>query len=205
MSKIKAIIFDFDETLYNGEPFDKWGEFVLKAIETIIPDKEKRDEFLLKYPQVRGNISSSRLAEILKKELGSAELYVKYEKEHIYSLRVDIITAIENNYLYELSQKYPLVIVSNSSYEHIRFYLKEFGIAESNFTAIYQNEFKEFGKGKYYIEVMKKFNCKADEVLVLGDNFEADILPAIKLGMCGYHVKDINELKRIIESKTFEY
>ena len=203
MSKIRAIIFDFDETLYNGEPFDKWGDFVMNAIKEIIPDDNRRMKFIDKYPQVLGNISSSRLAELFKIELGSVDTYVQYEKDHIYALRVDMITAISNDYLKELAQKFPLVIVSNSSYEHISFYLKEFGISEDNFTAIYQNEFEELGKGKYYLEVKNKFNCNSDEILVLGDNFESDILPAINLGMCGYQVKTLDELKKIIETKIY--
>lgn len=70
MTKLRAIIFDFDGTLYSGEPFDKWNEFVMNAITEIFSDTTMREEFVHKYPQVLNSISSSELAGIIRQELG---------------------------------------------------------------------------------------------------------------------------------------
>lgn len=202
---IKCIIFDFDGTLYNGETFESWNKYVKNAIATIFTDSKERDAFILKYPEVRGNIASSKFAEYLTNELGSAEGYVKFECDHIYPLELEKITHLENDYLYELSQKYLLAIVSNSAVPYLRFYLQQFGIKENIFKVLYQNNFDSpLGKGKYYKEIMENFNLKPDEILVLGDNFEYDVKPANELGMRGYHVKTLEELKNIISRVTNE-
>lgn len=198
MSKIKVIIFDFDGTLYCGEDFKKAPDYHKNAIETIL-DKEKLKVFESNYPNYF-NMSSYKIAEALQKEFGMASAYVEYERTHLFPLDLDNIRPLNWDFLYELSQKIPLVIVSNSTLEHQRFYLNHFGIDVNIFSDFYKNTFDTpNGKGDYYLEIMKKYNCKCDEVLVIGDSFEPDLLPALNLGMNAYHVKTIEQVKDIIE------
>lgn len=204
MSKVKVIIFDFDGTLYCGEDFKKAPEYHRQVINTILADKDKLKLFEEKYPKYY-NMSSYKIAEALEKEFGMAKDYVEYERTHLFPLDLENITPINPDFLYELSQKIPLVIVSNSTFEHQRFYLNQFGIDLNIFSDFYKNTFDTpNGKGDYYLEVAEKYNCKCDEILVLGDNYEPDILPAIKLGMRGYHVKNIDQVKDVINKVMAE-
>lgn len=205
MSKIKVIIFDFDGTLYCGEDFRLAPNYHKKVVETILKDKEQLKYFEEKYPRYY-NDSSYKIAEALEKEFGMAKDYVEYEKTHLYPLTLENITPINWDFLYELSQKIPLEIVSNSTFEHQRFYLNQFGLDLNIFSGFHNNTFDTpNGKGDYYMEIMKKYNCKSDEVLVIGDNFEPDLLPAIKLGMKCYHTKTIDQVKDVINKEIYNY
>jgi FMN phosphatase YigB (HAD superfamily) len=198
MSKIKVIIFDFDGTLYCGEDFKYFPYYNKNAVESIL-DSEKLKLFSEKYKDYYKQ-PNHKVAELLEKEFGMAKDFVSYERTHLYPLDLENITHINWDFLYELAQKIPLVIVSNSKLEHQKFYLNQFGLDLNIFSDFYENTFDtENGKGDYYAEVIKKYNCRAEEVLVIGDNYEPDILPAIKLGMVAYHIKNINQVKDVIE------
>ena len=197
MSSIKVIIFDFDGTLYCGEDFKSVPQYHKNAIESIL-DEEKLKDFIEKYPQYY-NMSSYKIAEALQREYLMAKDYVAYERRHLFPLDLENITPMNWDFLYELSQKIPLVIVSNSNLEHQKFYLQHFGLNLNIFSAFYENTFDTpNGKGDYYVDVMKKYNCRPDEVLVIGDSYEPDILPAINLGMRAYHIKTIDQVKDVI-------
>lgn len=203
MAKVKVIIFDFDGTLYCGEDFKNAPNYHKNAVESILSE-EKLKIFTDKYPKYY-NMSSYKLAEALQKEFQMAKDYVKYERGHLFPLNIDNITPINWDFLYELSQKIPLVIVSNSSFEHQHFYLNHFGLDLKIFSDFYENTFDTpNGKGDYYIDVMQKYNCKSDEVLVIGDSYEPDLLPAINLGMRAYHIKNIDDVKEVINKVMME-
>ena len=51
---------------------------------------------------------------------------------------------------------------------------------------------------------MENYNYKPDEILVLGDNYRYDIKPAVDLGLRGYHIKTLDELKSVIDRVTNE-
>lgn len=204
MTKVKVIIFDFDGTLYCGEDFSYAKTYHENAVKTLLSDSEKYDYFIQKYPTYL-SLSTYQIVALLEKEFGMAKDYVAYEKTHLYPLNIDAITPINWDFLYELSQKIPLVIVSNSTIEHQRFYLNQFGIDFKIFSDFYKNTFDTpNGKGDYYLEVMKKYNCKNDEVVVIGDSFAPDLLPALNLGMKAYHVKNIQQVKDIVEKIVSE-
>lgn len=197
MSKIKVIIFDFDGTLYCGEDFRYFDNYIEKAVTTIL-DEEKLKIFTEKYGDY-SKFSNHKIGTLLEKEFGMAKDFVAYERNHLYPLDLENVTPINADFLYELSQKFPLVIVSNSKIEHQKFYLNQFGIDMNIFSDFYENTFDTpNGKGDYYLKVVEKYNCKCDEVLVIGDNYEPDILPAINLGMRAYHIKNIYQLKDVV-------
>lgn len=203
MSKIKVIIFDFDGTLYCGEDFARASGYHRNAVESIL-DKEKLKIFEEKYPKYY-NLSNYKIADALQKEFSMAKDYVNYEESHLYPLTLENIRPLNWDFLYELSQKIPLVIVSNSTINHQKFYLNQFGLNFNIFSDFYKNTFDTpNGKGDYYVEIMNKYNCKCDEVMVIGDNYGPDLLPAINLGMRAYHVKTIEQVKETIEKVMAE-
>ena len=159
MTNIKVIIFDFDGTIYCGEDFQYAKIYHKNAIDSLL--SEERKEYLEnKYPNYL-KLSTYQIVAILEKEFGMAKDYVEYERTHLYPLNIDNIRPINWDFLYELSQKIPLVIVSNSTIEHQRFYLNQFGLDFKIFSGFYKNNFTTpNGKGDYYLEVMKKYNCK---------------------------------------------
>ena len=139
MSKIKVIIFDFDGTLYCGEDFAGSSVYHKNAVESIL-DKDKLKIFEEKYPKYY-NLSNYKIADALQKEFGMAKDYVEYEERHLYPLTLENIRPINWDFLYELSQKIPLAIVSNSTINHQKFYLNQFGLNFNIFSDLYKNTF----------------------------------------------------------------
>lgn len=62
----------------------------------------------------------------------------------------------------------------------------------SLFDGIIINEFKteNSSKQEFFESLMKKHNVKPDEVLIIGDSYKHDIIPAKNLKMNYYHCKN---------------
>ena len=103
--------------------------------------------------------------------------------------------------LARLKEFYDLQLVSNGSSINQRQKIKASG-CESYFSAIYISE--EMGKSKplLFEQIKKNINCAPEECLMIGDNYEADILGAQKKGFktcfLGEQKADIN-ISRITE------
>ena len=122
--------------------------------------------------------------------------------------------------LTELKEKHNLVIVStgNEKQQHLK--LKKANIDTKLFHKIIVCE--GYNKKSQYKNLMKEFNCRPENILVCGDKFETDLLPAKELGMRtahllwgraasiplkgespDYSLRGLPELKRIVNEKTW--
>ena len=88
--------------------------------------------------------------------------------------------------LKELQGNHNLVIVSTGDEKQQRLKLKKANIDSALFHTIIVCE--GYNKKAHYKNLMKEFNCNPREVLVCGDKFETDLLPAKELGMGTVHI-----------------
>lgn len=69
---------------------------------------------------------------------------------------------------------------------------------------LYVKDFKSYTKKECYQEIAKKYGVSNNEVLVIGDNFENDIRPAIELGCQTVFISengDFDNIEEFIKNK----
>ena len=187
--------------LEQGSPVD------LRDIPAIIGgDMEKRHGIVLaksipakKYGIVGGS-TNQYMAKCVANEFGSTQKFVDFMKNVFYQLDEPNLKVIENDYLKKLSKKVKLAIVSNSSRNYLLHYLKRFKIDESNFEYILQNEYEmtNYSKGVKYELLLKTLNLNPQEALVIGDNYETDIKPALSMNINAVHTHNLESVKKAV-------
>lgn len=200
LTKIKGIIFDYGGTLDTGG--DHWSEVIwaaygeagvavdkaqfrdayvyaereLARVRHILPEHDFHDLLLIKirielqYLSERGLFAP---ADIETKSRQVADLCYK-------SARTSVEKAVP--VLDALSQKYPMVLVSNF-YGNVETVLEDFGIRkyfkqiiESSVVGVRKPDPKIFELG------VKALGVKPEETLVIGDSYKKDIVPAESIG-----------------------
>lgn len=196
---IKLVIFDFDDTLYEGENWQNWDKYIKKMTYSFYDNKEQCEEFAKKYKIFEG-CTNQYMAKCLTNEFGSTQKLVDFMSNVLYELDVENLKVIENDFLAKLSKKAKLAIVSNSSKNYLHHYLKRFNIDESLFEYILQNEYdvNNYTKGLKYTFLINQLNLKPDEILVVGDNYITDIAPALELGINAVHTSNLADVKNAV-------
>lgn len=185
---IKLIIFDFDDTLYEGESWKNWDTYKDNILHKLFTSQEDRKNFIQKY-NLGDGATTRMIAKSIAEEFGSSQKFMDIWENFFYELDTKHITPMPNEFLKELSKKTKLAIVSNSSKNYLLHYLKIFNIDADNFSYILQNNYIPplFSKEINYKLLLETENLNPDEVLVVGDNFNTDIVPAQNLGMNYLH------------------
>lgn len=200
LTKVKGIIFDYGGTLDTGA--DHWSEVIwaaygeagvavdkaqfrdayvyaereLARVRHILPEHDFHDLLLIKIRIELQYLSEQGLfapADIETKSQQVADLCYK-------SARTSVEKAVP--VLDALSQKYPMVLVSNF-YGNVETVLEDFGIRkyfkqiiESSVVGVRKPDPKIFELG------VKALGVKPDETLVIGDSYKKDIVPAESIG-----------------------
>lgn len=200
VSKIKGIIFDYGGTLDTGG--DHWSEVIWKAWQQagvaadkaefrevyvyaerelartlhILPHHNFHDLLLIKM-----QIELQRLT-----ELGHfAPQDIEPKAEEIAKICYESAKASVNDakpVLDALSKKYPMVLVSNF-YGNVETVLKDFGL-DKYFKKVIESAVVGVRKPdpKIFLLGVEALGLKPDEVLVFGDSYSKDIVPAEKAG-----------------------
>lgn len=197
---IKLVIFDFDDTLYEGESWQNWDEYIKKMTYSLYPNTKECEVFAQKYKIFEG-CTNQYMAKCLTNEFGSAQKLVDFMSNVFYELDTKNLKVMDNNFLANLSKKVKLAIVSNSSKNYLHHYLKIFNIDESNFEYILQNDYdiSNYTKGIKYTFLMNKLNLEPNEILVIGDNYITDITPALELGINAVHTNNLADVKNAVK------
>lgn len=201
-SNIKGYIFDFGGTLDTAGCH--WGQMIWHAYQRNHIDVTETD-FRNAYVYAERQLGANPIVQpdytfyktlsvkiriemewLMVKGLWSVD-ETQYKKSHnavledLYS-RVKNITDHSRGVLIELHKKYPMVLVSNF-YGNINQVLKEFrmddlfsDVIESSVVGIRKPDHRIFTLG------VKALGLKPEEIIVVGDSFYKDILPAIKSG-----------------------
>lgn len=190
LNNIKAIVFDWDGTLFNNVPAIKAAtRSVLEQFNIVYPEEESINEFmalmeniqdnnlpaiLLKHYKLLNNIPYIRDLSYLQKLQILFMIYSKYKQ---YSAVSQLYTGTKELLEY-LAQKFDLVIFSSSKREEVIQALEKFGIL-SYFKSIFTLEDVKYPKPhpEGIQKLIQKLNYHPRNVLYVGDS-ALDILTA---------------------------
>ncbi|KAB1155216.1 noncanonical pyrimidine nucleotidase, YjjG family [Tenacibaculum aiptasiae] len=212
---IKHIFFDLDHTLWD---FDRNSKLTFEQIFEEQNINIQIDKFLEIYMPI--NLKYWRLFrenKILKKDLRYKRLKEAFDVLN-YNASDDLINKISedyikylpnNNYLFEgtieildyLIEKYELHIITNGFEEVQNVKLKKSGI-DKYFNKVITSECIGVKKPdpKIFEYALKQANALADNSMMIGDSYEADVLGAMNVGMSTIHFVNENDIDNRVTS-----
>lgn len=212
-----VLILDFDGTFYSGDQaFSKLKAFVDSERRNFLPkltDKEY-DRIVLENPEWLSFVNTAEIATYLyylQDKYPEYKISVKdfntWAQNNLEPIIIDHSKIVDSNEMRILCENYPVYVVSNSSLNHIKHYMREISINPSWFKGIISNQFtlKDKTKKHYYKKIMEKEKVSPKDVYVFGDSEQNDLSPARNLHMKACHICDarelINSIYKIIDKK----
>lgn len=186
---IKVIVFDFDDTLYIGKVWKNFKAYLTDILTKYFSSKEKGEQFLKRAYEIDKNLSNKNNVKLLEEEGYDSKKYVELIEGNIYE-HACVPKFISHKFLEDLTKKYPVYIVSMSSPNYMKRYLKKYGFDDIDFKNVYSVDLLSKNKSKKdnYEKIAKDEKIKPDELLVVGDDYINDIVPAIEAGVKYIHI-----------------
>lgn len=186
---IKIVIFDFDDTLYSDKNPKPWRDYCLNAIEFFL---QKRSDYQQIMDEVlTRSFSDNQLIAFLKNYDVREEIINDYFKTHqVEDGTFDNCTIVSDESLANFANHFKLFIVSNSKKESVVKNMSILNINPRYFIDIISNT--ETSKTHAYQDIIKKHNISPEELLVIGNSYNSDILPALEIGANGRVVRSAN-------------
>lgn len=193
---IKVIVFDFDGTLYNGWVWDGWSDYIENFLNKFFKSEKEKNEFLKNFVQGYEYLDERAICEGLIQKFGTSKPMLDYLENEFYPYKANNLKFISQDFLKNLAKTHHLYIVSNTPDKSVKIHLKNNGIDPSIFESVIYNACDKLGASKdlKFGEIMKKENVLPGEVLVVGDSYELDILPAKKLNMQTLLVRTLDDI-----------
>lgn len=191
-NSVKVVIFDFDDTLYYGVDWSFWYQRVKDFFDVHFShlSPEEKTKLLAEFHVEYECMTDFDVCQILIAKEGNAAAWLSYRESFPLSEEEKNATVVPQETIekFRCDGKVSLYIVSNSRLKEIYNFADEMGMDLSIFKHIYVNEFNEndLSKRKYYQQIMEAEGVQPKEVLVIGDSYQSDILPAKKLHMQYY-------------------
>lgn len=186
---IRAVLFDFDDTLGNREEYAYafFKDIIEENTDIIDPlEKEAVLQDLMLWDE-HGNINKNHITDMLEKKYGIVlpyEDFKTYWNDHLWEYTVPFEHAKET--LQILQQEYRLGIITNGPSEGQRKKLEKSGLA-----GYFQKE-HVIVSGDYpyhkpdhrlFEEAAQRLSVSVDECVFVGDIFTNDVYGAMKAGM----------------------
>lgn len=202
LQNIKAIIFDFDDTLYSNGDWSRYYDECLKYFEDYgyTDDGWKFYEMLKKkYPDIPN--LGYKVCRYFKEIGGDVNFLYDRLNEHIYDITNPNLKFMDYSLLEKLSKKYSIYLISNSPENYIKHYAKLFGVDLNCFKMVLFNkhEGEDYSKGFYMEKCMKDAKTLPSETLMVGDDPYTDMLPAKNLKLNTFLVDDVSETEKLIK------
>lgn len=200
----KVIIFDFDQTLYSGQ-VKKEKNYDYHMLRDVFRDLDERKfkKLLVKYGVTRKTLNPDKVVEIAlaegKDTIHTVSPYLDEHDEHMSKSKDT--HAIDNEVLKGLTlQGYKIYVVSNSPTKNVLRNCKSLGIDTKYINVLGMRHkvgmigYHKAQKDDRYIQVMDIEKVLPQDCIVFGNSKDADLVPAIKLGMRAVHCIDSNYL-----------
>lgn len=206
----RVFIFDFDGTFYSGEhKFDNVPELIEKNRRNFLPNisDNEYEKICIENPKWLKVVTGKDISKCIynfKKKYPNLDISMKafcnWQNNSMYDIILDYDKIVDINFIKELCKNYSVYVVSNSSYNHIFYYMEKIGVDKNWFKAIYSNEFIESDPTKehYYKEILEKENCDAHNVYIFGDSVDADLVPAMHLKINAFYIDDAPNIKNLV-------
>lgn len=194
-NKVKCVVFDFDDTIYYGVDWTFWYKMAYAWFNEHFSSKTplERQLLLKKYGVHKNlkNFSDEKLCSILLGEEGSADKWLDYRDKMELADEEKKAKCVSMSEIKKFAKLGKLYILSNSREKNIKKFAEYHNLDLSIFEKIVTNQFaKETSKEGYLKEIMEDNNLKPENILMIGNSYRSDILPAKKLKMNYYKVKN---------------
>jgi FMN phosphatase YigB (HAD superfamily) len=206
---IKTILFDLDDTLLDNamETFlPRYLEALTPRVAHLIPSDRFVEQLLSSTRAMAGNTDPTRtnrqvFTEDFFPKVGCPLEVLMPVFDDFYAhdfgrLRIYARARPETRAIMKevFAQGYTVVIATNPVFPltAIEQRLEWAGVKDFDYALItsYENMHACKPHLAYYREILGKMGCRADECLMVGNSFEEDIAPAIKLGIKSFWVVD---------------
>lgn len=206
----KIIILDFDGVFYSSvNQFKYVPEYINNHRKNFLPHLNQTQYEMVcnQNPNFVKAISGQDVAReiyVLKKKYPQFKISTKdfwnVQQQYIYNIFLDDANLVDAKQIEKVCKKYTTYIVSNSSPNHIKFYMQKFGVNPRWFKRIYSNHFFDCEQTKkyYYNKIITKEEICPNQAIVFGDSEKTDLVPARELGMHTVLVKDASQLYDLI-------
>ncbi|MGX7079812.1 HAD family hydrolase [Gemella parahaemolysans] len=199
MTKIKNLIFDLDNTLYDfSKIWEKSNKLIFEYLK--YDSVVSYEEFFRLYKSINNELLEEVLQGNMKLvELRNKRLMLTLEKLGILLTDEDcrfyyekqfefILESIKpdeeiNSWINRLSKTYNMILLTNGKSYEQRMKLKKLGLENIFKLYISGETYISKPKEKAFINVLEKENIVASETMMIGDSLHHDINPANKLGM----------------------
>jgi HAD superfamily hydrolase (TIGR01549 family) len=203
LTNIKAVVFDFDDTLYCG---GNWSNYFVICSDFLAKyglGKNANDVYNSlkeKYPNLKN--FGMRVCNELKAKGIDVNLLYNYLNENIYDITNGNLEFMDYEELRKLSKLLPIYLVSNSPENYIKHYAKEFGIDLSMFKKVFYNlhEGEDYTKTFYIKKCISDAGILPSETLMVGDDETTDIEAAMNAETKTFLVQGIDDTKWVINS-----
>lgn len=202
LKSIKAVIFDFDETLYSGGDWSRFKEYLLQMLVDSKICKDLAEANHKAYEEKRKSQDMVlRVWEVIEEKQNAGEIFRNYFENCPYDIKTWTGKIVSNELLKELSKHYKLFVLSDNSKSYLQMHMKKMGIDTSVFEKIYANQFFDEDPTKTYFmnEIVSDFGYKKDEVLMIGDSEDFDIQAAERAGIRHCLVHSVFDTESIIK------
>ncbi len=202
LTKIKCVIIDFDGTMYSDANWDTCDDLSFEYLTKNNIYTKSRQEFLAEnnFPKTY-HFTQCIYSYLRKRGLDTAG-YTKWENDNIYNFLCAKIRKINPKLVENLCYRYPVFLLSDSSKNYILHYLDNFNLNKYWFAGLISNDFTSYDLSKFpfMADVVRNGNYRPDEVIMIGDSYYHDIVPAKKLGIQTAHVKDVVDTEFIVRN-----
>lgn len=203
-SQIKTIAFDFDDTLYSGADKVTWKKFLQSSIMDLLSFLSLQELKNIEKDITSRPLSDRKVIQYISKYGLKREDYEQYCKSHISDQNTfQNYMKVSNKVLRQFANNFKLYIVSNSIKTNVLDKCDKLGIDKSLFKDIISNELNEYDSKKVvYKQIIENEKIKPEELLIIGNSFEKDVLPAISIGANGRQIKNANfKFKNFFDKK----
>ena len=209
-NKNKVFIFDFDGVFYSGKhKFDKIADMVHANKRKFLPHLSNKEysQVQQEFPDWKNVVAGADVAACLFKMSKvhpglniTANDFYDWQENNRYELIIDDSQVSNPQFVKELCEKFNVYIVSNSSQNHLKFYMKKFKVRFTWFKKVISNKFEFFDltKKHYYADILAKEKCAPENVYVFGDSKKNDLVPAKTLGMNVVYITNANDVEKQI-------
>jgi FMN phosphatase YigB (HAD superfamily) len=201
---IKAIIFDFDKTLYFSENLEQYyANFIKKTIMTLGNYTENEAVHLMEEWGFTGDKKTPSFAKVCTNFGISKESWDNYRVEQFFEFDYENADTVKNKTLQKLASYYPLFLVSNEVKGNLITKAEKLSINYTIFQKIYAPSKEELNtyptKKQIYDTIIKSLNIKPNEVFSVGDRLLVDVQPLLELGGSGFVITHPSEIDDIAE------